>query len=176
MAGGSAPAVAPREATSPACSAPWPARGDPHAPDPVDRESARVQCVVARAPPVDLARLAGGSSGGIVAWFLGMLPRGEADGAYAVEHQTYRGASPVHHVDASTPPLLLIHGNADDIVPYDHSTRMLAALRAVAVPSELLCIEGAGHGPDFSGAVNPPEYLGAMVRWFDRYLPHAAAG
>ena len=29
--------------------------GDPHDPDPVKRESARVQCVVARVPPVHLA-------------------------------------------------------------------------------------------------------------------------
>jgi len=148
--------------------------GNPDDPDPVNRESARVQCVVARAPPVDLLRFLDGSSGASVAGFLGMLARGEADGAYATEHHTYRDASPLHHVDASAAPFLLIHGSADDIVPCAQSTLMLAALRAVAVPAELLCIQGAGHGPSFPGAIDPPDYLGAMVRWFDQYLPTAA--
>ncbi len=62
--------------------------GDPHDPDPVNRESARVQCVVARAPPVHLAGFLGGGSSSIVTGFLGMLPRGEADGAYSTEHHT----------------------------------------------------------------------------------------
>lgn len=149
--------------------------GDPLDPDPVNRESARVQCVVARAPPVDLAGFLDGASSGIVTGFLGMLARGEANGAYSTEHHTYREASPLHHVDASAPPFLLIHGNADDIVPYRQSKMMQAALEAVGVPAELLCIEGAGHGPDFPGAAEPPDYLGAMVRWFDAHLhspPH----
>jgi hypothetical protein len=31
-------------------------------------------------------------------------------------------------------------------------------------------IPGAGHGPSFPGAVNPPDYLGATVSWFDEHL------
>ncbi len=41
--------------------------------------------------------------------------------------------------------------------------RYPCALRAAAVPAELLCIAGAGHGPDFPGALDPPDFLGAMV-------------
>ena len=29
---------------------------------------------------------------------------------------------------------------------------------------------GAGHGPTFAGATNPPDYIGEMVRWFDRHV------
>ena len=32
-------------------------------------------------------------------------------------------------------------------------------------------IPGAGHGPTFAGAENPPDSIGAMVEEFDRYLP-----
>lgn len=144
--------------------------GDPLDPDPVNHESARMQCVVAPALPVDLAGFLDDSSSGIVTGFLGMLARGEANAAYSTEHHTYREASPPHHVDASAPPFLLIHGNADHIVPYRQSKLMQAALEAGRGLVELVYIEGAGHGPDFPGAVEPPDYLGAMVRWFDAHL------
>ena len=29
---------------------------------------------------------------------------------------------------------------------------------------------GAGHGPTFPGAKNPPDFIGEMVAWFDKYL------
>ena len=32
-------------------------------------------------------------------------------------------------------------------------------------------VPGAGHGPTFPGAENPPDCIGAMVAWFDRHLP-----
>ena len=48
---------------------------------------------------------------------------------------------------------------------------MKSALGKAGVPAELLRIPGAGHGPTFPGAENPPDYIGAMVEWFDRFLP-----
>ena len=53
---------------------------------------------------------------------------------------------------------------------------MQAALEKAGVPVELLRVPGAGHGPTFPGAVNPPDYIGAMIAWFDRYLPPAPVG
>lgn len=144
--------------------------GDPGDADPVNRESARAQCIVARAPPVDLRRLADGAGGAVAASFLGMLARGEAAGAYAAEHAAYRAASPLHHVGGSASPMLLIHGDADELVPYAQSERMLAALHSSQVPAALLPVPGGRHGPDFPGATQPTDYLGAMVRWFDTHL------
>ena len=57
--------------------------------DPVNRQDASVQCVVARAPLVDLTRFASGNGSGIVASFIGMPYRGEAGGGYAAEQRTY---------------------------------------------------------------------------------------
>jgi acetyl esterase/lipase len=150
--------------------------GDKDDPDPVNRESAKVQCVVARAAPVDLSRFTSGGGGSAVADFMGMLPRGEAEGGYAIEHRTYREASPLYHVSASSAPFLLIHGDEDATVPYEQSQLMLAALLGAGVAAELMCIPGAGHGPSFPGAVNPPDYLGALTRWFDEHLPDGKAG
>jgi dipeptidyl aminopeptidase/acylaminoacyl peptidase len=47
---------------------------------------------------------------------------------------------------------------------------MEKALRAAGVAVKLLRVEGAGHGPTFPGAKNPPDYLGELVAWFDRHL------
>jgi dipeptidyl aminopeptidase/acylaminoacyl peptidase len=63
-----------------------------------------------------------------------------------------------------------MHGDADVLVPDEQSVLMQAALKGVGVPVELLRIPGAGHGPDFLGAVNPPDDLAAMVAGLRRHL------
>jgi acetyl esterase/lipase len=91
-----------------------PGEGDPDDQDPVNRESARVQCVVARAAPVDLVRMGERPT---VSGFMGMIVRGEAGGPYGVEQQTYREASPLNLVSNTTVPFLLIAGTKDTAVP-----------------------------------------------------------
>ena len=63
-----------------------------------------------------------------------------------------------------------MHGDKDESVPFAQSEDFEKALKAVGVPVKLIRVEGAGHGPSFPGAVNPPDYLGEMVAWFNRYL------
>jgi dipeptidyl aminopeptidase/acylaminoacyl peptidase len=65
---------------------------------------------------------------------------------------------------------LLMHGDKDQSVDFSQSTEMEAKLKAAGVTVKLLRIAGAGHGPTFPGAVNPPDYLGEMVHWFDTHL------
>ncbi|MSQ15223.1 MAG: alpha/beta hydrolase [Dehalococcoidia bacterium] len=143
-------------------------QGDPADPDPVDRESARVQCVVARAAPTDFLDWGPGRRDEFVD-FLGMTVT-DASSPTSMEYKRYREASPLYHVTKDAPPFLLIHGDADNTVPFQNSERMREALDQAGVKVKLLRIEGAGHGPDFPGAKNPPDYLGEMVRWFDTYL------
>ncbi len=131
---------------------------------PVNRTSAKVQAVVARAAPTDLTL----SSSGSVHPLFGFRRSARKD---SVESQRFVAASPVTHVTADDPPVLLIHGDADDVVSYENAEVMQAALEKAGVPVDLLRIPRAGHGPTFPGAVNPPDYIGAMIEWFDRYLP-----
>jgi uncharacterized protein len=42
-------------------------------------------------------------------------------------------------------PLTLVHGEADTIIPVEHTRRMAAAARAAGVPVETLYVPGAGH-------------------------------
>jgi acetyl esterase/lipase len=140
-------------------------KGDPEDPDPVNRESTRLQCIVARAAPVDMAQRMAPAG----ASFLGM-PLNPAAAKTSVEYKTYREASPLYHVSADDPPWLLLHGDADTTVPFEQSVWMEQALAKAGVKVKLLRVPGGGHGPSFPGATNPPDYLGEMVRWLDQYL------
>jgi acetyl esterase/lipase len=131
--------------------------------DPVERESAKVQCVVARAAPVNFL------TGGNGSFLLGMARPLPADKS-SEEYRMHIAASPVSHVSAEDAPFLLMHGDRDEAVPIAQSEEMEAKLRAAGVPVKFLRIAGGAHGPTFPGASNPPDYLGEMVRWFDQHL------
>jgi len=57
-----------------------------------------------------------------------------------------RSVSPLTYVRTGLPPILTIHGDKDDVVPYTQATRLKAALDKVKVPNELYTVQGGGHG------------------------------
>jgi acetyl esterase/lipase len=141
-------------------------KGNSDDPDPVERESAKVQCVVARAPALNLLTLDRPAN----ALFLGAGRPGPVDVKNTAEHRLHLEASPVTHVTGDDAPFLLMHGDKDDVSPIGQSEEMELKLKAVGVPVKLLRIAGGRHTVQFAGAVNPPDYLGEMVKWFDTYL------
>lgn len=54
--------------------------------------------------------------------------------------------SPLHYVRADSPPILTIHGDADEIVPYQDALKLRDALSKAGVPNELITIPGGKHG------------------------------
>jgi acetyl esterase/lipase len=146
-----------------------PGRGDAEDPDPVNRESAKVQAVVSGAGPSDFLST---QYEPMASDFLGLTPYGGMDllPPTSIEYKTCRTASPLYSVSKEAAPFLLIHGDADKVVPIKNSELMEKALREAGVPVKLLRISGGGHGTDFPGAINPPDYLGELIRWFDQYL------
>ena len=48
-------------------------------------------------------------------------------------------------MDSEDPPMLLIHGTADEVVPYQQSEEMAAQLKEAGVPVELILIPDVGH-------------------------------
>ena len=124
--------------------------GDPDDSDPVNRESAKLQAVVARAGLFDFAATAD-QDGDSALTFLSPL----------IDAADYREGSPITYVTPDDPPLLLIHGDADPAVPFQQSELMLAALEEQGVETRLIRIPGGGHGVD-----DPPE----AVRWLNRNL------
>ena len=57
-----------------------------------------------------------------------------------------RLASPVFHVDATDPPLLLLHGDQDDQMPIQQSYELEAAYQKLGLAERLVVVRGAGHG------------------------------
>lgn len=57
-----------------------------------------------------------------------------------------RLVSPVTYIRKDVPPVLTIHGDSDDVVPYRHGVRLTRELRDAGADAELLSIAGAGHG------------------------------
>lgn len=57
-----------------------------------------------------------------------------------------RLVSPMTYVRAGVPPLLRVHGDADQTVPYDQAVREIESLRKAGVPAELVTVPGGGHG------------------------------
>jgi len=57
-----------------------------------------------------------------------------------------KAASPLTYVRAGMPPTISIHGDADTLVPYQHSVRLQEALQKAGVAHELITIPGGGHG------------------------------
>ncbi len=57
-----------------------------------------------------------------------------------------REVSPINYVRAGSPPIITIHGDRDDIVPYSQSVRLHSALDKAGAVNQLVTIRGGGHG------------------------------
>lgn len=56
-----------------------------------------------------------------------------------------KAASPLTYIDANDPPVLIIHGEKDDMVPPGQSRLLLSQLQQHGVKSELMVVPGAPH-------------------------------
>ncbi len=103
-------------------------------------ESSKVKCVVDFFGPSDLTLYA--ETPGIEKAFMRPL----LGGTFDKQPELFRKASPVEYVTKDAPPFLIFHGTADFVVPYVHSTRLHAKLKAAGVPTELVPMRGKSHG------------------------------
>jgi dipeptidyl aminopeptidase/acylaminoacyl peptidase len=76
-----------------------------------------------------------------------------------------REHSPVSHVSKDDAPTLVIHGDADRIVPLQQGRRMIDRLTEVGVKAKLVVREGKGHA--WSGWGN---VFVLVADWFDEVL------
>src|SRR5262245_11325357 len=137
-------------------------KGDPDAKEDFLKESDRVASVVAYFPPVDLRPIA-----------RGLRPAPAEDGkperfpALNFEKEKAPDYSPILHVSSDDPPTLLVHGDKDDLVPVNNSKIIYEAFQKNNVKTQLIIIEGAGHG--FRGE-DAKRANAAMVSWFEQTL------
>jgi len=133
----------------------------------VERSPKSIAAVVAMYPPSDLVSLAHDSR---------TIPESIRQMVRAAGMEQFitgylREMSPIEHVTSDLPPVLLIHGTADWVVPFQQSERFLKKLRDSGVPAELMTVEGGGHGlrgwelsPRFSS------YRNKMISWLSAHL------
>ena len=138
-------------------------------PDPVERQPATLQAIVLRAAVADLRALPTAQGANFVVSYM-EVPPGESPAVRAL----YEAASPITQVGPGAPPTLLIHGDADSLIPFEQSVAMEVALRQAGVPARLLVVPGGEHGTDFGAAERRrrdwPDFFGASVAWFDTHL------
>ncbi|MFA6455765.1 MAG: alpha/beta hydrolase [Bacteroidota bacterium] len=61
----------------------------------------------------------------------------------------YKSCSPLTYVNASTPPVLTVHGDADNTVPFSQAVQLHNTLRSHGVTNKLVVMKGKRHG-DFT--------------------------
>jgi acetyl esterase/lipase len=153
-------------------------KGNYAAKDPVDRESSRVQAVACFFPPTDFLNY--GKTGenavgrGVLSGFKAPFDFQQQDkttGMYrpitdeARIEEIARQISPVYQVSADDPPTLIIHGDADKLVPIQQAELILEKLKNLGVETKLVVKKGAVHGwPDIlkDNAI--------IADWFDAHL------
>lgn len=159
-------------------------KGNPSAPDPVDRESSRVKAVACFFPPTDLLNF--GKTGHQMlramdhnAPYRPAFDYRERDPASNLWvtitdperlRKIAREISPIDHVTPDDPPTMIIHGDADSLVPIQQSETMVEKLKGAGVEAKLVVKKGAGHGWLTIGLD-----VVQFVDWFDQHLKKADA-
>lgn len=134
-------------------------------------KDSRVKAVAVFFPPTDFLNYDGKPVDARGAGGFGPLLRrlafadGIGDSTDAEVEAAVTQISPARLVTSDAPPFLLIHGDADPVVPLQQSERMLAALKQAGVPAELIVKEGGGHP-----WLTLHEEVQVLADWFDKQL------
>jgi len=78
----------------------------------------------------------------------------------AEAREIYAEASPLRRVTADAAPMLLLHGDADEVIPCSQSGAMYEKLTRLGVHAEVQIFPGVGHGWFNS----PPHFAGVLER------------
>lgn len=130
--------------------------------DAINLESGKVQCVIAVEAPSDFIEWDGGEH------FLGVRYK-ERITAKSMENRLAIEASPVTHVSRDDPPILLVHGDADEDVPFRLSELFYQRLTEASVTSRLIRVPGGTHAFQFFDK-RPKDLDEIYIGWFDQHL------
>ncbi|MFT5465874.1 MAG: acetyl esterase/lipase [Verrucomicrobiales bacterium] len=135
---------------------------DPDSKDPIAKLSSRVSFAIPFAGPTDWGLLATVKHGHpAYRQLLGYEP---GTPAAEMSEEKKSDVSPLHFVSKDDPPVLIVHGDADVIVPFEHATVLEAALKAAEVEVELYRVEGGNHGVAGAGEAGSAKRATAFMR------------
>jgi len=138
--------------------------GNRQSPDPVERESSRVQAVVTLFAQSSFATVPLNAD---VHALLDPLIASKGEAAALKE------ASPITYVSKSAPPFLQILGDKDEYIPFSEATNLQDALQKVGVKSQIIRIPNGKHGTGSWHAIaGVPDWERQMVDWLNATLHH----
>jgi acetyl esterase/lipase len=146
-------------------------KGPADAKDPVEGESSEVNAVACFFPPTDFLNWGAPGVDGVGLQSMRPLELAFGPQAYTANGRQLLGReiSPIYFLTANLPPTLIIHGDADDVVPLQQSVSFLNKARELGAPHvKLIVRKGKGHG--WRGFWKSPEDIDAFAAWFDEYL------
>lgn len=154
---------------------------DAKSPDPIDKISARVQAAAVFYPPTDFINFGGPNPSGTINQQGLVMANVAAAFDFKVWNDTTRTfvsvtdtrkrldiakeISPINFVTPDDPPVLIIHGDKDYLVPLQQSESIVAKFKEVKVAHNFIIKEGGSHGWR-SREVEEKNF----VDWFDKYL------
>jgi len=153
---------------------------DPKAQDPVDRVSSRVQAAGVFFPPSDFLNFGGQKTNAAgnrqllaaigVAGAFDFTTYDATTKTYQLQSDSMRAVtakavSPIYSVTHDDPPTLIIHGDADMVVPISQTEALIKKFKEADVPNDFIVVKGKGHGwPNMDAEINK------QADWFDKYL------
>ena len=141
--------------------------GNAESKDPVERESSEIQAVACFFPPTDFLNYGEPGEdavgvGTLKNFKVAFGPRSDT----AEERQKLgREISPIYFIRSNQPPILIVHGDADKLVPIYQAEQFINKSKEAGATAKLVVREGKAHGwPD-----SVPD-LELFTDWFDQYL------
>lgn len=154
---------------------------DPKSRDTIDKVSARVQAAAVFFPPTDFINYGKVNTSGTIDERGLVLTRVASAFDFKVWNDTTgtyvsikdiqkrlaiaKEISPIYSVSSDDPPVLIIHGDKDLLVPKQQSESIIEKLKEAKVPCNLIIKEGGGHG---WAKIEVEEKN--FLDWFDKYL------
>ena len=143
-------------------------QGKPDAKDPIDRENSAVQAVACFFPPTDFLNWGRPGDDAVGIGTLAQFqPAFGARTATVESRQAYgKEISPLYFMTTNMPPTLILHGDADTLVPIYQAEIFVKRAKELDIPNVKLIVRpGQGHGWKEMVAD-----MSLFADWFDQHL------
>ena len=121
-----------------------------------EKLSAKVSAIVSFSAPTDLSRFVADNPKALKYWPVLQLTQ-----------EQYQEYSPVLYVSSDDTPTLIMHGNADDVIPIVHGETIFKKLQAAGVTTKYIEFEDTSHSPTIEQSQRG---VAEALKWFEKHL------
>jgi acetyl esterase/lipase len=142
-------------------------KGDANAKDVIDRESSAVQAVACFFPPTDFLNYGEPGEDAVGVGTLKNFKTGFGPRSNTPEERQKLGReiSPIYFIHSNQPPILIIHGDADKLVPIYQAEKFVERSKTDGATAKLIVRESKDHG--WADMIKDEEIF---ADWFDEHL------